>query len=264
MTIKTFLKAATEQLTAAGIATARLDCLILLEDVLQQNRAFILAHEDQEIDHLPLLELNKKITQRTKNIPLAYIRNKANFYGREFFVDTHVLVPRPESESIIELLKALPLPPKLAIADIGCGSGCLGITAALETNAVIHFYDIDESALAVAKQNAHAYELHTQYFQQNLLEHSWGPYTVVLANLPYVPSAYHINDAAQYEPKIALFAGDDGLDLYRIFWQQIAQDKPAYVITESFPFQHIENEELAKKAGYSLQATDDFAQCFSI
>lgn len=262
MTIGSFLKAGIEQLTAAGITTARLDCLVLLEDELRQNRAFILAHEDQEIQRLHLLKLNKKIAQRAQHTPLAYIRNMVNFYGRKFFVDTHVLVPRPESESIIELLKTLPLPKNPTIADVGCGSGCLGVTAALETNGTTHFYDIDASALNVTKRNADAYELEGQYYKQGLLEHSWGPYTVVLANLPYVPRAYHINDAAQHEPKIALFAGDDGMDLYRIFWQQVAQYKPPYVITESFPFQHTENEALAKNAGYSLQATDDFAQCF--
>ncbi|HKR82165.1 MAG TPA: HemK/PrmC family methyltransferase [Candidatus Saccharimonadales bacterium] len=263
MTVQAFLASATQQLKSAGIATARLDCLVLLEDELQANRSLLLAHPDQKIASLPLLKLNKKIAQRAQHMPLAYIRSKAYFYGRGFFVNHHVLVPRPESEALISLLKKLPLPMQPAIADIGCGSGILGITATLETEGIAHFYDIDRQALAVAKRNARAFGLRGQYYQQNLLEHSWGTYDVVLANLPYVPDAYHINNAARHEPKIALFAGGDGMDLYRQFWQDIAANKPLHVITESFPFQHTENQTLAQKAGYSLQAADGFAQCFS-
>jgi release factor glutamine methyltransferase len=263
MTIGAFLKTATEQLKVAGIITARLDCLVLLEDELHQDRSLILAHSEQEIKNLPLLHLNKKVIQRAQNVPLAYIRNKANFYGREFFVDEHVLVPRPESEALISLLRQIDVPLQPRIADVGCGSGCLGITAALEYKGTVHFYDIDASALAVAKRNALTYQLQSQYYQQNLLEKSWGSYDIVFANLPYVPDAYHINDAAKHEPKIALFAGEDGMDLYRIFWKQIASVQPLFIITESFPAQHEQNETLAKKAGYSLRAADDFAQYFT-
>lgn len=262
MTIAAFLQAAQKQLQNAGIATARLDCFILLEDALSLNRAALLAHPEQEIDQSHLLALNKKIAQRALHKPLAYIRHNVFFYGRSFYIDHHVLIPRPESEAIISLLKQLHLSASPRIADIGCGSGCLGITAALETNATVHFYDISPSALRVAKRNARTYKVRGQYYEQNLLEHSWGPYDAVLANLPYVPTDYAINQAATHEPKLALFAGKDGLDLFRNFWRQIASERPTYVITESFPFQHEQITQLAKIAGYSLQATDDFAQCF--
>jgi len=262
MTIAAFLKDAQARLEAAGIATARLDCLILLEDALKLNRAAILAHLDREIDSLPLLELNKKIAQRMQHMPLAYIRNIAFFYGRPFYVDRHVLVPRPESEAMISLLKQLALPAMPRIADIGCGSGCLGITAALETHAVVHFYDISPDALKIAKRNARTHKVRGQYYEQNLLEHSWGPYDVILANLPYVPIKHAVNRAATYEPHVALFADDDGLALIRTFWKQVASDHPTYVITESFPFQHEQNAAFAKIAGYTIHTTDDFAQCF--
>lgn len=262
MTIGAFLQVAQSQLQDAGITTARLDCLILLEDALSLNRATILAHPEREIAYPDLLKLNKKIVQRARHIPLAYIRNTVFFYGRPFYVDRHVLIPRPESEALITLLKRLFLPGAPRIADIGCGSGCLGITAALETNATVHFYDISPAALRVTKRNARIYKVRGQYYEQNLLEHSFGPYDVVLANLPYVPIDYTINKAAAYEPSLALFAGKDGLDLFRTFWSQVERDHPAYVITESFPFQHKQNTQLAKTAGYALRATDGFVQCF--
>ncbi|HSX08513.1 MAG TPA: HemK/PrmC family methyltransferase [Candidatus Saccharimonadales bacterium] len=276
MTIETFLEQAVAQLKAAGIATARLDCLVLLEDELGANRATLLAHPEREIDPPPLLKLNKKIAQRQQNVPLAYIRGKAEFYGREFLVNKNVLVPRPESEKLIDLLKGTKwgMPTNIVplhIADVGTGSGCLGVTAGLEIpGAHIDLYDVSSPALGVALQNAKQYKLeHITY----TLEHLFNDpvllrrrYDVVLANLPYVPDDYEINAAAAHEPKIALFAGKDGLNLYRTFWRQLSAmaERPRFVITESFPFQHAENAKLAKTAGYSLETADDFAQRFIV
>ena len=274
MNVESFLTEATQRLTAAGITTARLDSLVFLEDELGIDRASLLAHLDQEIVAAPLLELNKKIAQRAAHMPLAYIRGKAEFYGREFFVNDQVLVPRPESEKLIDLLRsaAFVVPPPytpLQVADVGAGSGCLGITAALEfPGAHVNFFDIDSSALTVAIKNAKKYRLEQPHFyEEDLLVTRHGlarAYDAVLANLPYVPDTYQINEAAGHEPKIALFGGKDGLNLYRKLWRQISgvDEKPKYIITESFPFQHEENAKLAKIADYSLQATDDFAQRF--
>ena len=275
MTVQTFLADAAAQLTAAGIATARLDCLVLLEDELAVNRASLLAHPEREIQSTQLAALNEKIERRAEHTPLAYLRGKAEFYGRELLVDERVLVPRPESEKMIDLLKLLHfgVPPPfipLYIADVGTGSGCLGITAALEyPDTWVNFFDIDQGALVVAFKNAQKYELrHAYFYKGNLLASpprtlSRG-YDVVLANLPYVSDGYTINEAAKHEPKIALFGGKDGLDFYRTLWQQLAAHEPKarFVITESFPFQHKQNAQLAKAAGYFLQATDGFAQSF--
>ncbi len=275
MTVGAFLASATQRLQTAGIDTARLDCLVLLEDELSEDRASLLAHFERKITASHLLILNKKIDQRAHHLPLAYLRGKAEFYGRKFIVSDKVLVPRPESEKIIDLLKLLSfgMPPKfvpLCIADVGAGSGCLGITAALEfPGAFVDFYDIDSQALAVTLTNSNRYKLpHATFTTGNLLANPrkklMREYDVVLANLPYVPEAYEVNQAAQHEPKIALFGGEDGLALYRTFWEQIAslEHQPRFVITESFSFQHEKTMALAKNAGYSLQATDDFAQSF--
>src|SRR6266508_1210490 len=110
MTTYEFLKSATARLKQAGIASARLDTLVLLEDALGQDRARLLAHPESKIPHSTEVALNTKIAQRATHVPLAYIRGKAEFYGREFAIDKHVLVPRPETETMIDLLKKLPLP----------------------------------------------------------------------------------------------------------------------------------------------------------
>lgn len=260
-----FLKAATQKLSDSAIQTARLDTLVLLEDYLNIDRSLILAHPETEIPAQTEVELNKKIVQRSQHIPLAHIRGKVEFYGRLFQVNPDVLVPRPETEAIIDLLlKIKPSPKK--IADIGTGSGCIGITAALELNASADLYDISDKALKVAGHNAQQLNAHARVFKSELLVDLKDNYDVILANLPYVPNNYNVNAAARHEPEIALFAGDDGMDLYRKFWQQISKinPKPEHVITESFPNQHLQNTSWAEQVGYQQIETLDFAQHFKL
>lgn len=105
MIIKDWLPKTEQVLKKAGITTARLDCLVLLEDELGKDRAWLLAHSEQILQRSEIENLSKKIDQRARHVPLAYIRGKAEFYGREFSVNAHTLVPRPETETMIELLK---------------------------------------------------------------------------------------------------------------------------------------------------------------
>ncbi len=265
MTVQEFLTQATHELQDAGIETARLDCLVMLEDTLLINRANVLAHPETIIDSKQMTTLNNFVTQRKQHLPLAYIRGKAAFYGRNFVVNDHVLVPRPETETMIELLQKLPLPATPTFIDLGCGSGCIGITAALEiTHALVTLSDIDASAIAIATQNAQALGAQIAVLQQDLLTNTTQDYDVILANLPYVPTGYPINQAAGHEPALALFAGTDGLDLYHRMWQQIAglKHQPSYVLTEALPEQHNPLGQLAKAAGYNLVQSDGFIQVF--
>lgn len=264
MTIQQFLTDNTKLLQMAGISTARLDVLVLLEDVLKRGRASLLAHAEDTIPEAKLALLNKYITQRKSHTPLAYIRGRAAFYGRDFAVNEHVLVPRPETESMIEILKTLSVS-EPNIVDVGCGSGCIGISAALEIpGAKVTLLDIDKAALTVAKQNAMNLKADVAFVQNDLLEDFEQPVDVILANLPYVPDEYPINEAAKHEPSLALFAGDDGLDLYRKLWEQIKNldDQPEYVLTEALTSQHAALAHIAKAAGYTLEQTDGLVQLF--
>ncbi|HET7639056.1 MAG TPA: HemK/PrmC family methyltransferase [Ktedonobacteraceae bacterium] len=265
MTIRAWLTQHTKLLQEAGIASARLDCLILLEDALKTNRALLLAHDTDPIPAPIIRKLNKFVTQRMVHTPLAYIRGHAAFYGRDFLVSPQVLVPRPETEAIIDILSALPLPAQPKIVDIGTGSGCLGITAnLLLPDSIVTLIDIDPAVLRLAQKNAQALSAQVTTSINNVLNDYIGPVDVVLANLPYVPDDYAINEAARHEPKLALFAGKDGLDLYRTMWQQLAaysQPVP-YVITECLTTQLDANEALAKDAGYKLDQTQGLAQLF--
>lgn len=276
--ISHWIKDSTTKLKKAGIATAQLDCLVLLEDETGKDRGWLLSHPEFELQGSVLKKLNTKIIQRARHVPLAYIRGKAEFYGREFAVNAHTLVPRPETETMIELLKMLMLevPPRAlaesAIVDIGTGSGALAITAKLELpTAEVIATDIDEKCIDTAGANAIKLGADIVFFEGNLLEPlatrqpAHSP-TIFLCNLPYVPDNFQINRAATHEPRHALFGGLDGLGLYRELFKQIKANswKPAYILTESLPPQHELVARIAKAAGYKLAKTDDFIQLFEL
>jgi len=263
MQLGDFLNTAIQQLKAAGIESARLDVLILLEDVLHRDRASLIAHPEMVLTQAHIALLNTYITLRCSHTPLAYIRGKTAFYGRDFIVNTYTLVPRPETEAMITILKKLKLPAHPHIADIGTGSGCLGITAALELpHSEVFLYDTSAAALKVASTNARQLGARVHIAEQDLLTRDAHHYDVILANLPYVPTTYPVNRAAEHEPPVALFSGTDGLEHYRRFWQQVAINQPHYVIAEALLHQHDSLEQLAREANYQLSATEGLAQSF--
>ena len=265
MRLDNCILSATKELEKAGVGSARLDILILLEDILHKERAWVLAHPEVSLTPMQYNRLNKQIARRKDHEPLAYIRGFTEFYGRKFKVNKRVLEPRPESEVMIEFLKSLRLPKTAAIADVGTGSGALGITAALELHDhSVDLYDIDAAALAVAKHNCELHELHLKVGKRDLLRYSHKPYDVILANLPYVPSDWKINEAAAMEPRIAIFGGKDGLDVYRRLFEQLTHFnwRPRYLFTEALPPQHAKLNRIAAAYRFKLLKSRDFIQVF--
>lgn len=266
MQVGEWLRIATQFLQSKGILTARLDALILLEDILAINRAMLLAEPSTDMSDVQVAVLQKLLSRRAHHEPMAYIRGRAEFFGRSFKISPDVLVPRPESETMIELLKELPdLPSRPKIADIGAGSGALGISAALELpNASVDLLEIDDAVITNAQTNVDLFTLKLTVIKSDLLKQAHKPYDVLLCNLPYVPDDYAINKAAEYEPPLALFAGPDGLDLYRRLFSQIKEIpiKPLYILCESFLSQHTSLVAIAQESNYSLTKTVDFIQQF--
>jgi release factor glutamine methyltransferase len=253
------------RLQKADIPSPNLDVLILFEDLFAKDRSWILAHPEQKLTNYQVNKLNKQISRREKQIPLSYIRGFSEFYGRKFKVNRHTLVPRPESETMITALKSLDLPHMPVIADVGCGSGCLGITAAYEIpKSSVDLYDIDSGALAVTRHNIHMHELHLRVSKRDLLNRPINLYDVVLANLPYVPNSFKVNKAASYEPRIALYGGADGLDIYRRLFMQISTYtwKPEFILTESLKQQHKQLGLIANKYNYREIKNDALIQVF--
>jgi release factor glutamine methyltransferase len=269
MKVSDWLATAQQALTDASIATARLDALVLLENATGTDRAQLLAHPDDDLKPATIGQLADQLERRLQHEPLAYILGYTEFYGRRFTITPDVLEPRPESETMIDLLKKL-APRGAQVADIGTGSGALAITAALETGAAVCAVDIDEACLTVAAANAVSHTTPLLTLRGDLLEPFLaGSETdfvpqVLLTNLPYVPDSYQINTAALHEPRLAIFGGPDGLDLFRRMFEQATQlpVKPTLILTESLPPHHGELASIAHSAGYRQQVEDDFIQAF--
>lgn len=269
-TTSQWLTQATNQLEAAGIGTARLDALVLLEDVLDTDRAHLLAHPEIELTNEQQQTLVRLLNRRSMHEPLAYIRGKSEFYGRNFVITHAVLEPRPESETMIDLLKGRATSGQgQVIIDVGTGSGALALTAKLEApHAHVIAIDIDERCLEVAKQNATMHGASITLVQSDLLSKlpTITNYVsaIILANLPYVPDDYQINDAALQEPRLAIFGGQDGLDAYRRMFSQLSEytNTEITVFTESLPFQHAALQSIAYADGFTEVTEEDFIQVF--
>lgn len=255
--VETWLRDATTLLENSGIDSAQLDAELILCDSLDVKREWLITHSNEEIS----ANTGKEMLQRRVNRePLAYIRGWKEFYGRDFIVNKNVLIPRPESEVIIEILKELPKPPQ-HILDVGTGSGALAITAALELpSSSVEACDIDKQALNVAKQNAMKLNTNVAFFESDLLLNSKKKYDVIMANLPYVDETWQTSPETQFEPSAALFAKENGLELIKKLIIQ-AQDKlsaDSFLLLEADPRQHQRIIDFAKEYGFSLFKKQDY------
>ncbi|MGO3701612.1 MAG: peptide chain release factor N(5)-glutamine methyltransferase [Candidatus Saccharimonadales bacterium] len=251
MDISTWLKHATKQLKDVGITTNRLDAELLLSHTLRKPRTYLHAHLDEIIDPRREQIADARLQLRQERVPLAYITGHKEFYGRMFKVSPATLIPRPESEDIIETLLAATsdeITPK-TLVDVGTGSGALAITAKLERPHLrVIASDISTKALAVAKANATSYQADVLFRSMSLLNEHAGTIDYLIANLPYVDATWDdTSPELQHEPTEALYAEEAGLALiYKLLPQidrWLAQDGLA--LLEADPSQH---EAIIKKA----------------
>lgn len=240
MTIAAFLRDTTRQFEEAGILSARLDTQVLLERALKQNKAWLLAHGEEEIDAEKLVHLQAQVKRRLAREPLAYILGRQEFYGRMFTVTPDTLIPRPETETLIEELKTLALPDNASILDVGTGSGAIAITAELEMPHLrTEASDVSEDALSVAAQNAERLNANIHFFTSDLLDRAEHTYDTIVANLPYVSHDWERSPETDYEPGLALFAEDAGLALIKKLITQAPSrlNKHGYLLLEADPRQ---------------------------
>lgn len=257
----------TETLKSHDIFTPRLDCLVLLGYVCKVKKAWLLANPDHALSDSQQTAFTSIITERSKNIPVAYLLGEKEFFGREFVVNKDVLVPRPETEDMVELALKLPQNQALKIIDIGTGSGAIAVTLAIERpNWRINASDVSRAALNISQKNAKRYKVYERidFLNQDLLKTDDSKYDVVLANLPYVPINLTDKPDIAHEPPIALFAGADGLDAYRNLFDQLSQRKfkPKHILTESLTDQHLQVSKLASASDYQLVQTLGLIQHF--
>lgn len=213
---------------AALTGTPGLEAQMLLAHVLGCSRTRLLAHPETELGAAQTAQLNNLAARRLAGEPLPYLIGRWEFYGLIFTVTPAVLIPRPETELLVEtaLVWLQNHPGRQRAADVGSGSGCIAITLALHcADLWLAAVDRSAAALAVAQQNArqHGVEQRVAFFQGNLLAAAAGPLDLVCANLPYIPSpTVDTLPVTRFEPRLALDGGPDGLDLIRRLLVQLA------------------------------------------
>jgi release factor glutamine methyltransferase len=243
LVVRSALREAFAQLRAAGVPSHTLAGELLLLHVLGRDRAWMYAHPEEEISAPETERFFKLVSRRAAGEPTQHLTGKQEFWGLEFEVTPDVLIPRPETEHVIEVaLDRLALrerragrPRKtdgagLRIADIGTGSGCIAIALAKELpGAAFVATDISSAALAIAQRNAtrHGVARRVRFIECNLLEnvfdsplatpHSPLLFDVIVSNPPYVgrrEAATLMREVREHEPGIALYGGEEGYELY--------------------------------------------------
>lgn len=266
--IKDWLDSSSNQLSLIGIPSARLDSEVILAYSLGKDRTFLHAHPDQNIDPNQLETANNYLELRLKRIPIAYIIGYKEFYGRQFLVNESTLIPRPESEEIINILKKIITEKQLKdikLVDVGTGSGCLGITAKLEFPTInVTLIDISPDALKVAESNAKKLSANVDIIQSDLLKNYAEKPDIIIANLPYVDRDWERSPETDFEPSIALFADNNGMAIIKKLINQSASllTGVGYLILESDPEQHIPLIEYAKKHSFNLAYQSDYIIAF--
>jgi len=284
--IKKTLVLVTKSLKSAKITTALLDAEVLLAFVLKKPKEFLYTHPEYKLTGRQMAQLKQLVNRRGKGEPVAYLRNTKEFYGLDFYVDKRVLIPRPETELLVEavILSLRGVPPldhtqggttkqsrlphpdavrvcndKCTIADIGTGSGCIIIALAKalhETWNIKHktfcATDISRSALDVARKNARKHKVKMKFYHGDLLEPIKNKkIDIIAANLPYLDNYYKSskNPDLKFEPKIALEGFQQGLAVYEKLFKQTAslRHKPKIIICEIGPTQAKKMKKLIKK-----------------
>ncbi|MCB2209663.1 peptide chain release factor N(5)-glutamine methyltransferase [bacterium] len=213
-----------QRLAKGNFETAGNVSLLLLAHVTGQSKTWLLAHDQDPITPEQISTLHSETDRLLQGVPLPHILGQWSFYGRDFTVSPDVLIPRPETELLIERAIAFcEKRPRSRIVDVGTGSGIIAISiAAAFPGASVIATDWSRAALSVASQNAARYHLaHIGFLQADLIQGLLGPFDLICANLPYIPTeTLNALDVAQWEPRLALDGGPDGLDLIRRLLKQ--------------------------------------------
>jgi release factor glutamine methyltransferase len=217
--------------------SASLDAQMLLGEIIKQERDYLLAHPEQPLTEEQQAHYVEWIRRRAAGEPVAYIIGRRAFYDREIAVTRDVLIPRPETELLLEqALVFIKEHPLAAAVDVGTGSGALAVTLAAHCpQAQVYATDISPAALATARYNAFLNEVNITFFNGDLLEPLISRQLrvdVVMANLPYIATDELANlEVSRHEPRLALDGGVDGLDVIRRLLTQIpAACKPGALI----------------------------------
>ena len=224
-TILDVLKKGALFLEQKGLPEARLNMEIMVAHELQLKRMELYLRFEQPLSEEQLTSLREKLKQRGQRIPLQHITGTVAFGNYEFRSDARALIPRPETEELVDLIKKQTFNKPARILDVGCGSGVLGLTLAKDLGpdcSDLTLVDLSPEALSLTRENADLLEVGATFLESDLFSNVEGTFDLIVANLPYIAESERENlePEVQHDPAMALYSGADGLDLLRIFCSQ--------------------------------------------
>ena len=257
-------------LKARFIQTAQLDAEILMAKTLGADREYIILNNDKNLGDKNLKNFQSLIKERADRMPIAYLLNKKYFWNNEFYVNKNTLIPRPDTEVIVEqVLRFTKNKNKYSILDIGVGSGCVLLSILNERK---NFYgtgiDICKNALNICEINAKKLllERRTKFFKSDVDKFALGKYDLIVSNPPYIKRCdlkYLESDVLKFEPKLALDGGIDGLSVIRRVIKKSSEllKKNGKLILEIGFDQKNKVKKLLNKKGFYINSTiKDFAK----
>jgi len=242
-------------LSEAHIEDSKTDAWLLLEMVCKIDKAYYLLHQDDELSAQEKQEYSLVLAKRAERIPLQYITGHQEFMGLKFVVNSNVLIPRQDTELLVESAIAM-LKQEDRILDLCTGTGCIGVSMAYygrEMRVQVVASDISQSVLLTAKENANRNQVQIDFVRSDLFEKISGKYTMILTNPPYIPTKVIEElqpEVRNFEPLIALDGHDDGYHFYR----RIAAEAGDYLEEEGHLFLEIGNDQAVVVSGLLKQA----------
>ena len=221
-TILDVLEKGAQFLAQKNISEPRLNMELMLAHQLDLKRMDLYLRFDEPVDEKALSTLRENLKKRGQHTPLQHLIGITEFHQSTFKTDARALIPRPETEELVELIHRLHFPRPARILEIGCGSGALGLSVAkaLGTDCEeLLLTDLSTPALSLAKENAEALEIPARFLESDLFSEVTGHFDLIIANLPYIAESERsdLTPEVLHDPEMALFGGADGLDLIRPF-----------------------------------------------
>lgn len=225
MTIKEILAKGMIMLKGSNIESPKLKARLLLQYILKKPRQYLIIYDNKEVEKKEQWEYFINIEKLTKGVPLQHITHHQEFMKMDFYVNENVLIPRPDTEILVEeTIKIAENMSKPKILDLCTGSGAIAISIAKNLpEAEVYAIDISTKALEVAKKNAENLGAKVKFITSNLFSKlSKMKFDIIVSNPPYIKKGYikHLSQEVQKEPQLALDGGDDGLDFYRKITKQ--------------------------------------------
>lgn len=266
MTYREAVEFGTKCLTDAGVPDAALDAWYLLQMVCKIERSYYYVHGEEDITQDAQKEYEIAVQKRAEHIPLQYIIGEQEFMGLRFKVNSNVLIPRQDTETLVEQVLKI-VKPGMKVLDLCTGSGCVLISVLKNAPELTGMgSDISKTALLVAKENAKLHEVDAEWVRSDLFDNITETFDVIMANPPYIPTGEILSlmpEVRDFEPENALDGGADGLDFYRKIAGQVKDylNPGGYVYMEIGYDQGETVSELMRNAGFTeVEVIKDLAR----